>query len=188
MRYGNLGNAHWWASTWAGRGGYVSRTPAVGTIACFQPGVDEADAGTGHVAVVVAAGNGTVTVSEMNGPNGPGHTDDRVCSVVPGVSFLYAEPPTTPKDDDDMAVLATTGTRPAGETPDPRGNGAVYLVWGGFKRWLDAPAALPEYEQRYGDVEDWSATPYCLDRLIEVLPPIADNYVTITADTAPPPG
>jgi surface antigen len=93
MRYGNLGNAWSWAQAWAGHGGYVSLKPAVGTIACFQPGVDDADAGTGHVAVVVSVAPGSVTVSEMNGPDGPGHTDDRVCAVVPGVSFLYENEP-----------------------------------------------------------------------------------------------
>jgi surface antigen len=102
-RYGNLGNALDWASNWRARRGFVQMTPAVGTIACFQPGSDGADARYGHVAVVIPTAivvPGRFMVSEMNGPAGPGRTDDRACQNNPGVSFLVEFAPTPPEDND----------------------------------------------------------------------------------------
>jgi hypothetical protein len=97
LRYGNLGNALDWAANWRAKGGFVQMTPAVNTIACFQPGSNEADAVFGHVAAVITLGGGKAfTVDEMNGPAGPGHYDDRVCFNDPGVSFLVQSAPTPP--------------------------------------------------------------------------------------------
>lgn len=77
-------------------------TPALNTVACFQPGSNEADAVFGHVAVVVKVGqDGSFVVSEENGPAGPGHQDDRFCTNGPGVSYLVENvPPPVPKEDD----------------------------------------------------------------------------------------
>jgi len=110
-RYGNLGNALDWARNWRERGGFVQMTPVVGAVACFQPGTDGADARYGHVAVVVTVENpvlshGQFIVSEMNGPAGPGHTDDRLCHDSPGVSFLVEFAPTPPEDNDLTALQA----------------------------------------------------------------------------------
>jgi len=54
------GNANRWASNAAAQGYTVSSTPIVGAVAQTSSGW------AGHVAVVTAVGNGTVTVSEMN--------------------------------------------------------------------------------------------------------------------------
>jgi hypothetical protein len=92
-------------------------TPVVGSIACFQPGSNGADAVFGHVAVVIAVSGNSFVVSEMNGPAGPGHTDDRGCTNGPGVSYLVEnaptppapQPPTSPPMEDDMLYLFNTG-------------------------------------------------------------------------------
>lgn len=127
QRYGNLGNALDWASNWREHGGFVAMAPTRNTVACFQPGWDGADAVFGHVAVVIEVGGGKAfTVSEMNGPAGFGHTDDRVCFNGPGVSFLYENNPTPlpppippkPKGDPDMWLYQLA-------------NGTIYLVQGG---------------------------------------------------------
>jgi surface antigen len=97
LRYGNLGNALDWAQNWRDHGGFVQMTPAVGLVACFQPGSNDADVVFGHVAVVInitALKPQHFTVDEMNGPRGPGHYDDRVCIDGPGVSFLVQSNPT----------------------------------------------------------------------------------------------
>lgn len=94
LRYGNLGNARDWAANWRAQGGFVGMTPAVGTIACFQPGSNQADAVFGHVAAVISVTGKQFAVDEMNGPAGPGHYDDRTCIDNPGVSFLYENDPT----------------------------------------------------------------------------------------------
>lgn len=96
QRYGNLGNAKDWAANWRAKGGFVTSRPAIGDVACFQPNVDGADAVFGHVAVVVAISGAFFTVSEMNGPAGPGRTDDRVCRLASGVSFLAQFAPVPP--------------------------------------------------------------------------------------------
>lgn len=98
LRYGNLGNALDWAASWRERGGFVQMTPAVGAVACFQPGDNEADARFGHVAVVIGVTGRTFVVSEMNGPRGPGHYDDRTCTDDPGVSFLMEATPTATQE------------------------------------------------------------------------------------------
>lgn len=54
------GNANTWAANAQAEGITVSATPRVGAIAQSTAG------GYGHVAVVVAVGDGTVTVDEMN--------------------------------------------------------------------------------------------------------------------------
>jgi hypothetical protein len=96
MRYGNLQNAKEWAAGWRDHGGFVGMTPAVGTVACFQPGDNQADAVFGHVAVVVEVVGKGFRVDEMNGPAGPGHYDLRWCYDDPGVSFLHENDPTPP--------------------------------------------------------------------------------------------
>ena len=101
LTYGLLGNAKDWAANWRAKGGLVVMTPSVGNIACFQPGSNQADAVFGHVAVVIALqSSGYFTVSEMNGPAGPGRVDDRRCHNNSGVSFLVAPAPTPPEDTD----------------------------------------------------------------------------------------
>ena len=84
-------------------------------------------------------------------------------------------------EDDDMAFLATTGIRPAGETKDPHGDGAVYLVNGHFKQWISGVAApaLPQFVAAYGPVKDWSASTWALDTLIEILPSIDGTKPTV---------
>jgi hypothetical protein len=116
LRYGNLENALDWAANWRAHGGFVQMTPAEHTVACFQPGSNQADAVFGHVAVVIALGGGKAfTVDEMNGPAGPGHYDDRVCFNDPGVSFLVQSAPTPPppspptEELPDMLYLFNTG-------------------------------------------------------------------------------
>jgi surface antigen len=96
MRYGNLGNALDWAAHWRSHGGFVTSRPGITDVACFQPFTDGADAVYGHVAVVTAISGVFFTVSEMNGPAGPGRTDDRVCRLASGVSFLAQFAPTPP--------------------------------------------------------------------------------------------
>jgi surface antigen len=96
LAHGNLNNALDWARNWRERGGFVQMTPAVGTIACFQPGSNQADAVFGHVAVVIKVSGAEFTVSEMNGPAGPGRVDDRICLDNAGVSFLVRSTPTPP--------------------------------------------------------------------------------------------
>lgn len=116
LAHGNLGNALDWAANWRARGGFVGMTPAAGTIACFQPGVDGADAVFGHVAIVLSVDAVSFTVSEMNGPAGPGRIDNRVCYNSSGVSFLHQSPPTPPpitQEDPKMFVIAGPGN--AGE-------------------------------------------------------------------------
>lgn len=119
LRYGNLGNALDWASHWREHGGYVQMTPAVGTIACFQPGSNGADGVFGHVAVVIAARGASFSVSEMNGPAGPGRTDDRNCKDNAGVSFLREFSPPPPPTSGDPMNLLYQGT-----------NGTIYAVFG----------------------------------------------------------
>lgn len=175
---GNLHNAKDWGANWRERGGFVQLVAAVGAIACFQPGSNGADAIFGHVAVVVKVLDAhSFIVSEMNGPAGPGHTDDRECWNDAGVSFLMAPAPPEPIMD---CYLATTGTRPAGETKDPHGDGAIYLVSGPFKRWISGTeqAALPQYEALYGPVRSLAAQPFVLDHMIE-LAPIDATYPTL---------
>ena len=87
LRHGNLGNAKNWGAAWRLAGELTTLTPAVGSIVCFQPGVQGAES-LGHVAVVIALGSGGFTIKEMNGPAGPCNTDTRVCKLVPGESFL----------------------------------------------------------------------------------------------------
>lgn len=98
LRYGNLGNAYAWAVNWASHGGVLSNSPVVGSVACFQPGCDGAEAPYGHVAAVIGVSGNTFTIDEMNGPAGPGRFDDRVCAVSSGVKFLLegAAPAPTP--------------------------------------------------------------------------------------------
>jgi surface antigen len=54
------GNANQWATNARSQGYTVSNTPIVGAVAQTTSG------SLGHVAVVIAVGDGTVTVSEMN--------------------------------------------------------------------------------------------------------------------------
>lgn len=183
-RYGNLSNAKDWAGAWREHGGFVGMTPADGCVACFQPGSNEADAVYGHVAVVVAVrGNGMFTVSEMNGPKGPGRVDDRNCINGPGVSYLYENDPTPPEDE--MPFLATAGIRPPTEGQDPHGQGAIYLCSGDgmSKRWISGTVqgALPFYEALYGPVKQ-GYNAFVLDRMIE-LPAIQQDYVIATGFT-----
>lgn len=130
-RFGNLGNARDWAGNWRSHGGYVTAKPALHDVACFQPNVDGADAVFGHVGVVVAISGVLFTVSEMNGPAGPGRTDDRVCRLASGVSFLRESaplppvPPITPGGSEDMLY------QDSGDT--------VWLVTGGVKVALGDP-------------------------------------------------
>lgn len=60
-----FGNADTWASAARGIGIPVNGTPTVGSVAQFPPHVDGAG-GLGHVAWVIAVGNGTVTVEDYN--------------------------------------------------------------------------------------------------------------------------
>jgi surface antigen len=172
LDHGNLGNALDWAANWRERGGFVQLTPAVGCIACFQPGSNGADAVTGHVAVVISVKGSDFTVSEMNGPNGPGHTDDRACVNDAGVSYLVQQPPTPEPMME--TYLASTGVRPAGETKDPHGDGAVYLISCGdtFKRWITSEAILPTYVALYGPINyaRFTPYPYALDHMVELAP------------------
>ena len=149
LEFGNLGNALDWAANWREHGGFVGMTPAVGTVVCFQPYVDGADAVFGHVAVVIAVTGDQFTVDEMNGPKGPGHYDDRVCGDNPGCSFLYPHDPTPPPkptpptgESDEMALYQlNNGTiyLLSGGTKTPLGDGAdaAYLEAEGLKLWLE---------------------------------------------------
>lgn len=132
-RFGNLGNARDWAGNWRSHGGYVTSKPALHDVACFQPNVDGADAVFGHVAVVVAISGVLFTVSEMNGPAGPGRTDDRVCRLASGVSFLAqnspAPPPAPPSPTGGHRMWLYQAT-----------NGTVYLVAGNTLIALSSPA------------------------------------------------
>ena len=112
--FGNLGNAKDWAANWRSHGGHVDALPRVGDIACFQPGIDGADFPYGHVAVVVSVGGNTFTVSEMNGPAGPGHVDQRVCALVAGVEFL-----------------APPGSTPPAPAPAPPATGTIWVNFAG---------------------------------------------------------
>ena len=139
LEFGNLGNALDWAANWREHGGFVGMTPAVGTVVCFQPYVDGADAVFGHVAGVIAVTGDQFTVDETNGPKGPGHYDDRICGDSPGCSYLYPYDPTPPHP-------------PA---PPPTGgpqmwlyqltNGTIYLVQGGVKLQLGSGADAEVY-------------------------------------------
>ena len=136
MRYGNLGNALDWAANWRSRGGWVQMTPMVGTIACFQPGSNAADAVFGHVAVVIEVTGNLFRVSEMNGPSGPGHTDDRGCTNNPGVSYLVE---TTPSEEPDVLYLFTARDAQGGLADCLSAN---LLTW----RWIQTPQQLADIE------------------------------------------
>lgn len=100
MAHGNLGNALDWAGNWRSQGGFVNAVPAVGTIACFQPGADGADVGSGHVAVVVRIQDASsFIVTEMHAPT-LGVVDTRRCPLVAGIAFLHEFPPPPPEADD----------------------------------------------------------------------------------------
>ncbi len=88
VRYGNLGNALSWARNWAAHGGAISHVPVIGSIACFQPGIDGAFYPDGHVGIVRAINGGTFLIEEENGPAGPGHDDTRWCADSSGVTYL----------------------------------------------------------------------------------------------------
>lgn len=165
LRHGNLGNAKWWGSAWRQFGELTTLIPEVGSIVCFQPGVQGAS-DLGHVAVVIAVAAGEFTVSEMNGPDGPGHTDDRVCKLVDGESFLM--PLSVPAPETDVKPILATTHRSSTTTPDPHGAGAVYLVndWPfGPKRWITKPAYLAPYVPICGPVQ--VVNPFVLDRIEE---------------------
>jgi surface antigen len=139
LRCDHLGNALDWAANWRSIGGYVTSRPAIGDIACFQPYVDGADAVFGHVAVVIAVSGVFFTVSEMNGPAGPGRVDDRVCKLNPGVSFLAESapaPPQTPQEDDVYYLVSIAG--------DP--NAGVYRLGGGFYVGVATPADVAAFK------------------------------------------
>jgi len=95
-RYGNLDNARYWAANWQAHGGYVTETPTVGAVVCFQPGTYGAGP-NGHVAYVTTVNGAMFTVKEMNFPEGSGWREGRVCAAGPGVSFLLENAP-----EDDM--------------------------------------------------------------------------------------
>jgi surface antigen len=59
------GNAGDWLANAQAQGGTTNSTPSVGAIAVYRPGGGYSDL-YGHVAVVIAVGPGTYTVSEMN--------------------------------------------------------------------------------------------------------------------------
>jgi hypothetical protein len=103
-----------------------------------------------------------------------------------GLTFveLRPPPPAPPPEDHDVAFLASAGKRPAGETLDIHGQGAVYLVNGVFKQYVPA-AALSQYIGEYGAVQDWSTRPYVLDRLVEVT---ATGYPLLVTTAQPVPG
>jgi surface antigen len=66
-----LGNAENWINVWHREGWKVSRTPAVGAVAYYAPGVGGAGP-LGHVAIVSdIAADGTVTIEEYNGQPAP---------------------------------------------------------------------------------------------------------------------
>ncbi len=88
LRYGLLGNALSWGSNWAAHGGAISASPVVGSVACFQPGVDGAFAPYGHVGYVDAISGNVFRIDEENGPAGPGRLDERWCAASSGVRFL----------------------------------------------------------------------------------------------------
>lgn len=93
-------------------------------------------------------------------------------------------PVPAPPLEDDMAFLATAGTRPASIGQDPNGQGAIYLCDGIFKRHLPGAegAALPQFEAAYGPVRNFSAMPYVLDRMIE-LPDLGPLYINVSPAT-----
>ena len=69
------GNAMYWGTNAAYDGWTVTATPAVNSIAVFQPGKNGAGS-VGHVAWVTRVSGGQITVSEMDFPN-PGQVDTR---------------------------------------------------------------------------------------------------------------
>lgn len=135
----HLGNALSWAANWRKDGRFVQMTPMVGTIACFQPGSNGADAVFGHVAVVIAVVGAQFTVSEMNGPDGPGRVDDRLCTNNAGVSFLreFAPAPQPTPGDPDVPPMYQ------------RINGSTYLLVGASLLTLGTPADI-EYNLGLG--------------------------------------
>jgi hypothetical protein len=106
--------------------------------------------------------------------------------------FGTITPPQPPIEDDDMPFLATAGVRAVGETEDPHGDGAVYVCNGLEKRWIASAeaASLSEFERQYGAVRDFSATPYVLDHMIELLPPFDATWPVngVTSTVSPTPG
>jgi len=76
----NWGNAATWAYYAALSGWNVSSSPTIGAIAQTAEGY------AGHVAVVTGVGDGTVTITEMNGPAGWGRVDTR---TVPTSEFPH---------------------------------------------------------------------------------------------------
>lgn len=119
------------------------------------------------------------------------------CLVLPNIQPVPPPPPhpsPPPPDEVYPMFLWTGGTRPAGAGADPRGNGAVYLCDGTranpghFKRWFAGlvASALPEYVQKYGELQSAEgAELFVLDRMIE-LPAITNDYVVATGFTTRP--
>ena len=132
LRYGVLGNAKDWAANWRSHGGWVQMTPMVGTIACFQPGSNGADAVFGHVAIVIelTTNFGDFIVSEENGPLGPGRVDNRLCHNNVGVSYLREFAPSpSPIIGEEVSLYQ-------------RINGSTYFVAGGSLVTLGTPADI----------------------------------------------
>ncbi|HEU5439474.1 MAG TPA: CHAP domain-containing protein [Ktedonobacterales bacterium] len=88
-----MGNAANWPRVAPSYGLHVGTKPVVGATAVFQPGVEGADSGAGHVGHVEAVlSGGWFIISEMNfGWNGGGwgRVDWRYVYVASGVSFIY---------------------------------------------------------------------------------------------------
>lgn len=87
-----LGNALTWANAAAAAGMTVSSTPVAGALVVWQPGVEGANAGTGHVGYVesVSPDGSTFSTSEMN-VGAPFQMGHRTLSSVPvqGRQFIW---------------------------------------------------------------------------------------------------
>ncbi len=105
-----------------------------------------------------------------------------------------APPPAAPEDD--MAFLASAGSRPPTEGPDPNGQGAVYKVTPPFKQHL-VGAEAADYSAlvaEYGALQDWSGhdpghpgrTPFNLDHEFIELHPIDASYPVLGWTPQPP--
>lgn len=133
----------------------------------------------------LAARQGGLDTLIMAGATGP---------TPPPVPAPPKPPKPVPQEDDDVAYLASAGVRPKGETLDPNGQGAVYLIIGDTKRHIPGfeAAALPQLEAAYGAIKDYSAAPFLLDHGFFEGPPVDNSYPTVDGYTRPagwqPPG
>lgn len=148
LRYGNLTDALNWAREWASHGGVVTGVPTVNSIACFQPGEDEAGA-AGHVAVVVAVASGgrAFTVNEVDVPFGNCNVNIRTVALVPGIRFLLnavpAPPPPSPEAHKVLKIFWVVDTTHNRELTALLSDG---LHW----RWLQSLGDIAALETLYG--------------------------------------